>query len=194
MLGFKRNQGTVQAASSFRFPSSTTYSIQASGTTFTGSTNFLINGPSFTAQYNFQLTGTLILIPGANANAIDVGLRLANPFVGTAGATQFGSNTAVHRQFGGNSNQQIAALDIARVSLDSSSRTARVSLISDTTSRTSQLNSFNWRTSLATSIYTIIRGTLTVRFNSNGSLRGGEFNFQGESFTGGGTAAVSGRF
>ena len=180
------------------------YDIDLSGTTFSGSTAFLGNNPTFTPLENFFLDGALLLETGifpSNQSANnDINIFEIAVFAGSvfdvsvqAGEIQFVSNTALHTYLDGNFSQ-LASLDLVNQQFDELTGTWQVSLVDETTSRLSQLNTFNTTSNLISAPKQVLQGTVTFQFSEDFQQIQGSIILAGSGLIEPGTYGYSAEF
>ena len=154
------------------------YNLTLAGQTLAGNTSFPSTATSYTPLEAFNLSGILTfesptIIPRNNntdRNVADVGLYVGNVVDANvvAGEIQWASNQAVHWEFdeitGASISQFVNRVDETFQSYDDSTRTLTMS-IDPSTALTSNIDSFNKRSSLFSAPVEIVGGTVTLQFS-----------------------------
>ncbi|MEM9264159.1 MAG: PPC domain-containing protein [Cyanobacteria bacterium P01_F01_bin.13] len=173
--------------SSAAVPGRGTYSLTATGTTFSGSTAFPSSQTRYFPTEGFRLPGRLTIsptirfAPNSRFNGInprDILFTVGGSTTiatGQAGQVLFASNTAMFRQIGGNFSQS-ASLDLTRVQINGGTMSVQVDA---QRARQSQLNLFNRRTSILAAPSQVLQGNITIRFTNGGRNVNGRIDLIG---------------
>ena len=160
-----------------------TYSITVTGSTYSGSTNFLDPSTVFTPLAQFSLTGSLLVEPPVGVdvnpqgqstngvNARDVGFFVGQPIVGQAGALWLVTDSLLFSQAHINL-PSAEVLDVAFVTADERAGTINIRLDGDLSglpfARALPQNSYGLTSGLLGELAQILTGNATLRFSAGG--------------------------
>lgn len=159
------------------------YSITVTGTTYSGSTNFLDPSTVFTPLARFSLTGSLLVEPPVGVdlnpqgqstngvNARDVGFFVGQPIIGQAGALWLVTDSLLFSQVHINL-PSAEALDVAFVTADERAGTINIRLDGDLSglpfARALPQNSYGLTSGLLGELAQILTGSATLQFSPDG--------------------------
>ncbi|MBE9181602.1 hypothetical protein IQ268_23850 [Oculatella sp. LEGE 06141] len=177
-----------------KVPLNGTYNLRVTGVSLAGNTAIPIATTTYTPIEVFNLPGRLTLektLPQGvdfknGKNVREIGLFVGiNPLLGVnanpqAGAAWFATNSRVFRRAGG-SFSQAPTLDVSYVGINTKTSSLKV-VVDYNAARTTQLNSFNWRTSVFAAPKQILVGDMELQFRNNGRRVVGSVRFYGTGF------------
>ena len=161
------------------------YAITMTGTTYSGSTNFLDPTTVFTPLAQFTLPGTLVVEPPVGVdinpqgqatngvNARDVGFFVGQPLVGQAGALWLVTDSLLFSQVHINL-PSLQPLDVAFVTADEKVGTINIRLDGDLQglpyARALTQNSYGLTSGLLGELAQILTGDATLQFSPDGKI------------------------
>jgi len=179
-----------------------TYSISATGTTYSGNTSFPSSNTSYRAATDFRLPGALFIEPtlfAQNSNRRNgVNARDVTFVIGgdarliTAGTLRYSTHTWGHRHWGGRTTGR-PPLDTAFVNVNNQTDAVSAS-VDPQWSRNDTSNLFSWTSSWAGTPKQILAGNVTIRFTNGGRNVSGRVTFFGNGFIEPGAYAYAASF